>query len=77
MKEMLPGFSGQGQWGCEGSVLRSCSLQTHYLMAGQQPFARVSSHAPFSGRGLQAGSGASLGPPLLGRASLCDFPSLA
>lgn len=54
---MLLGFSGQGlvqgQQGCEGSMLRSCSLQMHYLMAQQQPFTRVSLHAPFSG-GLQA-----------------------
>lgn len=54
---MLPSFSGkglvQGQQGCEGSVLRSCSLQMHYLMAQQQPFTRVSLHVPFS-EGLQA-----------------------
>lgn len=54
---MLPGFSGQGlvqgQQGCEGSMLRSCCLQMHYLMAQQQPFTRVSLHASFSG-GLQA-----------------------
>lgn len=30
-------------------MLRSCSLQTHYLTAQQQPFARGSSHTPFSG----------------------------
>lgn len=51
---MLLGFSGkglvQGQQGCEDSMLKSCSLQMHYLMAQQQPFTRVSLHAPFSGR---------------------------
>lgn len=71
---MLPGFSGQGlvqgQQGCKGSMLRSCSLQMHYLMAWQQPFTRFSLHTPFSGGA--PGSGASLGPPFLGRA-LCVF----
>lgn len=73
---MLLGFSGQGfaqgPWGCEGSALGSRSPRMRCLTAQQQPFARVS-WCPLLWRGLQAGSGASPGLPLLGRASVRVF----